>query len=121
MTTKERVLSGMRPTGKVHLGNYLGALANWVTLQETLDCFYFVADWHALTSEFADTTRLTSNAYENVADWIGAGLDPEKSTFFVQSLVPEHAELFVLLSMVTPVPWLERVPTYKEQQGESRR
>ena len=80
------------------------------------DCFYFVADWHALTSDFADTSQLTSYAYENVADWIGAGLDPEKSTFFIQSLVPEHAELYLLLSMVVPVPWLERVPTYKEQQ-----
>ena len=80
------------------------------------DCFYFVADWHALTSDYADTSQLTSYAYENVADWIGAGLDPEQSTFFIQSLVPEHAELYLLLSMVVPVPWLERVPTYKEQQ-----
>jgi tryptophanyl-tRNA synthetase len=87
-----------------------------VPLQEKYDCFYFVADWHALTSDFADTSQLTSYAYENVADWIGAGLDPEKSTFFIQSLVPEHAELYLLLSMVVPVPWLERVPTYKEQQ-----
>src|SRR5206468_1761722 len=83
---------------------------------EKYDCFYFVADWHALTSDFADTTQLTSYTYENVADWIGAGLDPETSTFFVQSLVPEHAELYLMLSMVVPVPWLERVPTYKEQQ-----
>ena len=85
-------------------------------LQEQDHCFYFVADWHALTSDFADTSQLTSYAYDNVADWIGAGLDPEKSTFFIQSLVPEHAELYLLLSMVVPVPWLERVPTYKEQQ-----
>jgi len=106
----------MRPTGLLHIGHLVGALHNWVKLQETHDCFYFVADWHALTSEFSDTSRLTANAYENVADWIGAGLDPEKSTFFVQSLVPEHAELYLLLSMVVPVPWLERVPTYKEQQ-----
>jgi tryptophanyl-tRNA synthetase len=106
----------MRPTGLLHIGHLVGALGNWVPLQDKYDCFYFVADWHAMTSEFADTTRLTSNAYENVADWIGAGLDPEKSTFFVQSLVPEHAELYLLLSMVVPVPWLERVPTYKEQQ-----
>ena len=106
----------MRPTGGLHLGHLVGALDNWVPLQDKYDCFYFVADWHALTSDFADTTHLTSYAYENVADWIGAGLDPEKSTFFVQSLVPEHAELYVLLSMVVPVPWLERVPTYKEQQ-----
>jgi tryptophanyl-tRNA synthetase len=106
----------MRPTGRLHLGHLIGALGNWVPLQEKYDCFYFVADWHALTSDFADTSQLTSYTYENVADWIGAGLDPEKSTFFVQSLVPEHAELYLLLSMVVPVPWLERVPTYKEQQ-----
>jgi tryptophanyl-tRNA synthetase len=113
---KARVVSGMRPTGKLHLGHLIGALGNWVPLQAKYDCFYFVADWHALTSDFADTSQLTSYAYENVADWIGAGLDPEQSTFFVQSLVPEHAELYLLLSMVVPVPWLERVPTYKEQQ-----
>jgi tryptophanyl-tRNA synthetase len=106
----------MRPTGRLHLGHLVGALGNWVPLQDQYDCFYFVADWHALTSDFADTSQLTSYTYENVADWIGAGLDPGKSTFFVQSLVPEHAELYVLLSMVVPVPWLERVPTYKEQQ-----
>jgi tryptophanyl-tRNA synthetase len=114
--TRARVVSGMRPTGRLHLGHLVGALGNWVPLQDQYDCFYFVADWHALTSDFADTSQLTSYAYENVADWIGAGLDPEKSTFFVQSLVPEHAELYLLLSMVVPVPWLERVPTYKEQQ-----
>jgi tryptophanyl-tRNA synthetase len=106
----------MRPTGQLHLGHLVGALGNWVPLQDQYDCFYFVADWHALTSDFADTTPLTSYAYDNVADWIGAGLDPEKSTLFIQSLVPEHAELLLLLSMVVPVPWLERVPTYKEQQ-----
>jgi tryptophanyl-tRNA synthetase len=106
----------MRPTGRLHLGHLVGALNNWVALQSQYDCFYFVADWHALTSDFADTSQLTSYAYDNVADWIGAGLDPATSTFFLQSLVPEHAELFLLLSMVVPVPWLERVPTYKEQQ-----
>ena len=106
----------MRPTGRLHLGHLVGALGNWVRLQGQHDCFYFVADWHALTSDFADTSQLTSYAYDNVADWVGAGLDPAQSTFFVQSLVPEHAELFLLLSMVVPVPWLERVPTYKEQQ-----
>jgi tryptophanyl-tRNA synthetase len=106
----------MRPTGRLHLGHLVGALGNWVPLQAQYDCFYFVADWHALTSDYADTSELTSYAYENVADWIGAGLDPERSTFFVQSLVPEHAELYLMLSMVVPVPWLERVPTYKEQQ-----
>ena len=106
----------MRPTGRLHLGHLVGALGNWVPLQAQYDCFYFAADWHALTSDYADTSQLTSYVYDNVADWIGAGLDPEKSTFFIQSLVPEHAELYLLLSMVVPVPWLERVPTYKEQQ-----
>jgi tryptophanyl-tRNA synthetase len=115
-TGKLRVVSGMRPTGRLHLGHLVGALGNWVRLQEEYDAFYFVADWHALTSDFADTTRLTEYAFDNVADWIGAGLDPDKSTFFTQSLVPEHAELYLLLSMVVPIPWLERVPTYKEQQ-----
>jgi tryptophanyl-tRNA synthetase len=106
----------MRPTGRLHLGHLVGALSNWVPLQDNYDCFYFVADWHALTSEYADTSGVVESSYDMVADWIAAGLDPEKSTFFVQSLVPEHAELFLLLSMVVPVPWLERVPTYKEQQ-----
>jgi len=116
VTDKARVVSGMRPTGQLHLGHLVGALGNWVPLQDKYDCFYFVADWHALTSDYADTSNVTSYAYENVADWIGAGLDPDRSTLFVQSLVPEHAELYLLLSMVVPVPWLERVPTYKEQQ-----
>jgi tryptophanyl-tRNA synthetase len=106
----------MRPTGRLHLGHLVGALGNWVPMQEQYDCFYFIADWHALTSDFADTSQLTGFTYDVVADWIGAGLDPERSTFFIQSLIPEHAELYLLLSMVVPVPWLERVPTYKEQQ-----
>ena len=114
--SRSRVVSGMRPTGRLHLGHLVGALSNWVALQDKYDCFYFVADWHALTSDYADTSQVTTYTYDNAADWIGVGLDPEKSTFFVQSLVPEHAELYVLLSMVVPVPWLERVPTYKEQQ-----
>jgi tryptophanyl-tRNA synthetase len=105
----------MRPTGKLHLGHLVGALDNWASLQDQYDCFYFVADWHALTSDYADTTALVENAYDMVADWIAAGLDPARSTLFVQSLVPEHAELFLLLSMTVPIPWLERVPTYKEQ------
>jgi tryptophanyl-tRNA synthetase len=108
----------MRPTGKLHLGHLAGALKNWTVLQDTYDCFYFVADWHALTSEYADTGELVANAYDNVADWIAVGLDPERSIFFIQSLVPEHAELYLLLSMVVPVPWLERVPTYKEQREQ---
>jgi tryptophanyl-tRNA synthetase len=112
--TTKRVVSGMRPTGKLHLGHLVGALDNWVALQRDYDCFYFVADWHALTSHYNDTAELTANAVDNVADWIGAGIDPERSTIFVQSMVPEHAELYLLLQMITPIPWLERVPTYKE-------
>ena len=105
----------MRPTGKLHLGHLVGALRKWTELQDQYECFYFVADWHALTSEYANTGQLTSYAYDNVTDWIAAGIDPESSTLFIQSLVPEHAELYLLLSMVVPTPWLERVPTYKEQ------
>jgi tryptophanyl-tRNA synthetase len=114
MTDRERVVSGMRPTGKVHLGNYLGALANWVVLQDDHDCFFFVANWHALTTLAEDVREVPENTIEMVADWLGAGLDPERSTIFIQSLVPEHAELHLLFSMITPVGWLERVPTYKE-------
>jgi tryptophanyl-tRNA synthetase len=109
------VLSGLRPTGKVHLGHLVGALSNWATLQDRYDCFYFVADWHALTSDYADTSGVVESAFDNVADWMAAGLDPERSTIFVQSMVPEHAELYLLLSMIIPIPWLERVPTYREQ------
>lgn len=115
VTVKTRVVSGMRPTGKLHLGHLVGALRQWTDLQSAHDCMYFVADWHALTSEYSDTGRVTDYAYDNVADWIAAGVDPDQSTLFVQSLVPEHAELYLLLSMVVPIPWLERVPTYKEQ------
>ena len=113
-----RVVSGMRPTGRLHIGHLVGALKNWAELQDQYDCLYFVADWHALTSEFANTQPLVGNALDNVADWIAAGVDPERSTIFIQSLVPEHAELFLLLSMVVPIPWLERVPTYKEQREQ---
>lgn len=109
------VLSGMRSTGKLHLGNYFGALKNWVELQDRYRCFYMAADWHALTSDYADPSRIADNTIEMVADWIAAGLDPERSVIFIQSMVPEHAELHLLLSMITPLGWLERVPTYKEQ------
>ena len=115
---KPRVVSGMRPTGKLHLGHLVGALQNWIRLQEQYDCFYFSADWHALTSDYADTSGIAEAVIDNVADWIAAGLDPERSTLFIQSLVPEHAELHLLFSMVVPIPWLERVPTYKEQQEQ---
>jgi tryptophanyl-tRNA synthetase len=105
----------MRPTGRLHLGHLVGALQNWERLQRDYECFYFVADWHALTSNYADTAPIVDDALDNVADWIAAGIDPDRSTIFVQSLVPEHAELYLLLQMITPIPWLERVPTYKEQ------
>jgi tryptophanyl-tRNA synthetase len=108
----------MRPTGRLHLGHLVGALRNWVPMQEQYDCSYFVADWHALTSEYAATDDIAGYAYSNVTDWIAAGLDPGKCTIFVQSLVPEHAELHLLLSMIIPVPWLERVPTYKELRDQ---
>jgi tryptophanyl-tRNA synthetase len=106
----------MRPTGKLHLGNYMGALANWVKLQSQYDCYFFIADWHALTTDYADTSQVAQNTLDVILDYLGAGLDPEKSVLFLQSRVPQHAELFLLLSMVTPLGWLERVPTYKEQQ-----
>src|SRR5690242_11689917 len=115
---QRRVLSGMRPTGKLHLGNYVGALQNWVKLQHTHKCFFFIADWHALTTDYEDTSRVSDNTAEVLLDWLGAGLDPEKCTMFVQSHVPQHAELHVLFSMVTPLSWLERVPSYKDQQRE---
>jgi tryptophanyl-tRNA synthetase len=105
----------MRPTGKLHLGHLVGALQNWARLQAEYDCFYFVADWHALTSGYADTSEIVDNAIDNITDLLAAGVTPDKSTIFVQSMVPEHAELYLLLQMVTPIPWLERVPTYKEQ------
>jgi len=115
-TKKGRILSGMRPTGKLHLGNYVGALHNWVNLQDEYDCFFFIADWHALTTDYADTSQVKQNSMEVLLDWLAAGLDPERSTMFIQSHVPQHAELHLLLSMITPLGWLERVPTYKEQQ-----
>jgi tryptophanyl-tRNA synthetase len=113
---KSRVLSGMRPTGRLHIGHYFGALQNWVRLQNdpAYDCFYFIADWHALTSDYADTSGVAQNTIEIMTDYLAAGLDPQKSVIFLQSSVPEHAELHLLLSMVTPLGWLERVPTYKE-------
>jgi tryptophanyl-tRNA synthetase len=111
-----RVLSGMRPTGKLHIGHYVGALQNWTRLQNDYDCFFFVADWHALTTDYADTSRVKGNILEMTYDWLAAGLDPEKATLFIQSHVPQHAELHLLLSMMTPLGWLERVPTYKEQK-----
>jgi len=115
-SVRPRVLSGMRPTGKLHLGNYMGALANWVKLQDDYECYFFIADWHALTTDYADPSRLKLNTLDVALDWLAAGLDPQKSRIFIQSHVPQHAELHLLFSMITPLGWLERVPTYKEQQ-----
>ncbi len=106
----------MRPTGKLHLGNYMGALYNWVRLQHDYNCYFFVADWHALTTDYADPSNIRQNTVDVALDWLAAGLDPERCVLFVQSLVPQHAELHLLLSMIMPLGWLERVPTYKEQQ-----
>jgi tryptophanyl-tRNA synthetase len=112
----ERVLSGMRPTGRLHLGHYHGVLANWVKLQHEYPCLFFVADWHALTTDYDDPGNITKNTWDMVIDWLAAGVDPAQATIFIQSRVPEHAELHLLLSMMTPLGWLERVPTYKDQQ-----
>lgn len=113
---RKRVLSGMRPTGKLHLGNYMGALHNWVRLQDEYECYFFIADWHALTTDYADPSQVAQNTREVALDYLAAGLDPEQSVIFVQSAVKQHAELHLLLSMITPLGWLERVPSYKEQQ-----
>jgi len=115
---RQRVLSGMRPTGPLHLGHLFGALENWRRLQEEYDSFFFVADWHALTSDYADPSRIQEYTQEIVLDWLSAGIDPQKAVLFIQSHLPEHAELHLLLSMITPLPWLERNPTYKEQLQE---
>jgi tryptophanyl-tRNA synthetase len=117
-TQNRRVVSGMRPTGALHLGNYHGALSNWVELQYRYECFFFVADWHALTTGYEDTAAFKANVHEVLIDWLGAGLNPGACTMFIQSRVPEHAELHLILSMVTPVTWLERVPTYKDQMEQ---
>ncbi|HSQ73178.1 MAG TPA: tryptophan--tRNA ligase, partial [Rubrivivax sp.] len=117
---RSRVLSGMRPTGSMHLGHYHGALKNWVRLQHEHDCFFFVADWHALTTHYEDREVIEKTVYDMVVDWLAAGLDPDKATLFIQSRLPEHAELFTLLAMGTPLGWLERVPTYKDQIDKLR-
>ncbi|HEY7911193.1 MAG TPA: tryptophan--tRNA ligase [Blastocatellia bacterium] len=115
---KKRIVSGMRPTGNLHLGNYEGALKNWIRLQDSgeYDCYFFIADLHALTSDYADTSQIKQNTIDMVSDWLAAGLDPARSVIFVQSLIQEHAELHLILSALTPLGWLERVPTYKEQR-----
>jgi tryptophanyl-tRNA synthetase len=112
----DRVLSGMRPTGRMHIGHYHGALKNWLRLQEEYECLFFAADWHALTTHYSETETIEGNTWDMVVDWLAAGVDPSQATLFIQSRVPEHAELFLLLSMATPLGWLERVPTYKDQQ-----
>ncbi|MBP2644738.1 MAG: Tryptophan-tRNA ligase, bacterial-type [Firmicutes bacterium] len=113
--SKGRIFSGMQPSGKFHLGNFLGALDSWVRLQNDYDCFFSIVDWHALTSSYEEPSKISSNIYEMALDWLSAGLDPEKNVIFVQSAVKEHAELHLLLSMITPLSWLERVPTYKDK------
>ncbi|MDD2309011.1 MAG: tryptophan--tRNA ligase [Desulfuromonadaceae bacterium] len=113
---KQRVVSGMRPSGRLHIGHYHGVLENWVRMQDSYDCFFFVADWHSLTTEYADTSGIAQSIRDMVLDWVAFGLDPEKCVIFRQSLVPHHSELNLILSMVTPVSWLERCPTYKEMQ-----
>ncbi|MGL1861726.1 MAG: tryptophan--tRNA ligase [Pseudodesulfovibrio sp.] len=118
MSENKRILSGMRPTGPLHLGHYFGVIANWVKLQEDYDCFFFVADWHALTSEYADPRKIKGFVPGLVKDWVASGLDPEKCVIFQQSMVKEHAELHLLFSMTTPLGWLERCPTYKEQKTQ---
>ena len=112
----EKVLSGMRPTGRLHLGHYHGVLANWIKLQHEYPCLFFVADWHALTTAYDEPGTITDNTRDMIIDWLAAGVDPSQATIFIQSKVPEHAELHLLLSMMTPLGWLERVPTYKDQQ-----
>src|SRR3954468_11366765 len=112
----DRVLSGMRPTGSLHLGHYHGVLKNWVKLQHEYQCLFFVADWHALTTHYDDPAQIKHHVWEMLVDWLAAGVDPAAATLFIQSQVPEHAELHLLLSMITPLGWLERVPTYKDQQ-----
>src|SRR5438105_3759868 len=116
--TPKRVVSGMRPTGRLHLGHYHGAVKNWIEISKKAECFFFSADWHALTSEYKATGGIATAQREMFADWIAAGLDPERCTLFIQSHVKQHAELFLLLAMVSPLGWLERVPTYKEQQEQ---
>jgi tryptophanyl-tRNA synthetase len=118
MSRRPRILSGMRPTGALHLGHLTGALDNWVGLQDPYECYWAIVDWHALTTDYANTADLRDNVLEVAIDWLAAGLDPERAALFIQSQVPEHAELHLLLSMVVPVPWLERVPSYKEQQQQ---
>jgi tryptophanyl-tRNA synthetase len=120
LRAKRRVLSGMRPTGRLHLGNYMGALYNWVRLQDQYDCFFFIADWHALTTDYANPGDVKAKSLDVAMDFLAGGLDPERSTVFKQSDVPQHAELFLLFSMFTPLGWLERVPTYKDQQEQLR-
>ncbi|MDT8282502.1 MAG: tryptophan--tRNA ligase [Gammaproteobacteria bacterium] len=120
VTQHKRVLSGMRPTGRLHLGHYHGVLKNWVQLQHEYECFFFVADWHALTTHYEDPSMIEQSTWEMVVDWLAAGINPGSASLFIQSKVPEHAELHILLSMITPLSWLERVPTYKDQQEKLR-
>src|SRR5690606_14693377 len=118
MVMKKRVFSGMRPTGRLHLGHLVGALNNWISMQDEYECIYGIVDWHALTSEYQNVDIINESVTEIAIDWLAVGLDPDRAILMIQSLVPQHAELHLLFSMITPVPWLERVPTYKEQIGQ---
>ena len=116
LSSEQRVVSGMRPTGRLHLGHYHGVLKNWLALQYEYECFFFVADWHALTTHYDASENIPQNIYEMVLDWLAVGINPNSANLFIQSQVPQHAELALLLGMITPLGWLERVPTYKDQQ-----
>ena len=116
VTQNRRVLSGMRPTGRLHLGHYHGVLKNWLRMQHEFECFFFVADWHALTTEYENKDIVANSVWDMIIDWLAVGINPGATTLFIQSRVPEHAELHLLLSMITPLGWLERVPSYKDQQ-----
>ena len=120
VVSSQRVLSGMRPTGRLHLGHYHGVLKNWVKLQHEYECFFFVADWHALTTEYENPQNIEASVWEMVIDWLAAGVSPGSATMFIQSKVPEHAELHLLLSMMTPLGWLERVPTYSRKSAKKK-
>ena len=120
VAANKRVLSGMRPTGQLHLGHYHGVLKNWIELQHEYECFFFIADWHALTTVYEETSGISESVFDIVIDWLSVGINPGEATIFVQSRIPEHLELAMILSDITPLSWLERCPTYKEQLREMK-